>query len=476
MKIKVATVLLGLVLAGCIRPPVDVLFESDPRILRGTWTGTLEKSCNARAFGGVYSPDNSKVYFQTSKSQMVLDTATGAILAELQTPTPSPRSVVVWNNVGTKLKYILEDTSYKRFLLEVDAQNGSILSSSALPTAFSGYGLITSPDLKLAAKIENNQIRVLDLETKQAVKTIAVTGNWHYETRLTSTHLAYGINANSVRLQNIATGAEQTFEGIRSSQVSLTATHLYAPTNTTPSLLRKISLADATNTDLPIPNFNSAVFSSDGTQLAFIASDTVFVHSLSNGSVVGQAALGTVNAAKYPQEPSIVAAGQAGNYLLTAANPACGVRGFVATTGFGASTTLETPTNDPIVFSFTPTFQNSSGYTLTGTMKIGNAAPQNITGRGLLPQQCSLYSTYGNCEQLKPAALPPYYLGHSQLKNPHRIELLTETGEPVLGENLNYGAGTLYAGFSVKDNSVQLLSSESPELRLYNLKASKVVP
>jgi hypothetical protein len=467
-----AAAMLGVILSGCFRPPVDVLFNSDPRILRGTWTGTLEKYCNSAARYAAFSQDNAKVYLEAGKTRLVVDVATGAILTELLIPTRG--SPVVWNTTATTFKYVFNDVSNNSFIAEINAQNGQIISSVALPKAMSGNFSGYSPDLKLAARVGNSQINVFNLETKTPLKTIPTTGDTAYLLGLTQTHLVYAISQASLRLHRLDTGAEQTIEAINPYGFHLGATHLYAWTTGTPKMLRKISLNDSSVSNLPVPYAENPTFSSDGTQVAYVANDTLFVHSLADGSVLGQASLNTqpnpLGAA------GVVAAGSAGRYLAPATSPACGVRSFVVGAGFVSATTLETPSNDPITFSFTPKFETAYWYSFTGTLKIGSAAPQNITGQVNVPQYCNLYSSsYGACEQLKPATSPPMPFGNSQLKNAHNFELRDEQGQPILG-SLGSLDSLLFVGNAVQDNSIQLLSGDLQYQILYKLKATPVTP
>jgi hypothetical protein len=120
--------LLFVLLVSC-RNDVDVSINTDPRILRNTWTGTItsvSQLANLDAFA--WSPDGKS--FVTAKAAvLVWQVSDQKQLFELKKPVGSTTVQVIWSKVKNQIGLVqyLQDRSYQ--ILIYDGANGQLLST-----------------------------------------------------------------------------------------------------------------------------------------------------------------------------------------------------------------------------------------------------------------------------------------------------------------------------------------------------------
>jgi hypothetical protein len=461
MKLFVAVAGLFWMLCGCQVIPKDVLFESDPRILRGTWTGKLEKRCGVNISAVEISPDGQKIYLENNRLSWVIDAATGAILSQFQLPFRA--DYAVWDNLGQNLRLLYREPTNSTILAVVDSQTGAVLSRVTLPSSFPQFFSGYSPDLKMAAKIDHTtkSATVYDLENKTIIKTINKAVD-RISLSQNKNFLAYSEaqGNGSVYLVQLSDGSEQVIPDISLVNGFLTETHLLAWTNTKQGL-RKISLSDLTSADLPIPYpLYSPFYSRDGGQLVQTINSTSTIYSLNDGAQLAQ----LFNTSVYRSGSSLTGVGR---WVMPAEFPNCGIRVYEVGTGYISNTALDTFSSQPISFQFVPTYQSTSSYTFTGTVQIGTNPSQNIKGTVFLPRDCIAFPLNefpSHCEELKNA--------FSIFDLTHKVALLDEQNKPFLQSTL--GGGSY---FVVGKNSKKAeLVSQGDFQSLYQLSVTPTAP
>lgn len=89
---------LVLALSACFKV-VDIPFATDPRILRGAWTGQMDATCNGGVTDAQVNSDNSRLV-SSGRQGAIWNFATGAKIAPLQQNASELINQVLWGSDG----------------------------------------------------------------------------------------------------------------------------------------------------------------------------------------------------------------------------------------------------------------------------------------------------------------------------------------------------------------------------------------
>ena len=130
MRILLAAALL-LTLGACFQV-VDVPFATDPRILRGAWSGQMDTTCNGVASNAQVNPDNSRLVSDNSKAA-IWNFVTGAKIAALEQSPDRYVQQVRWAS-DSQITGLVQSQKepYPSFVHRWRADDGRIISSTPL--------------------------------------------------------------------------------------------------------------------------------------------------------------------------------------------------------------------------------------------------------------------------------------------------------------------------------------------------------
>jgi hypothetical protein len=455
LKFMKRLLLLGLLLVGCWRVPTEVGFATDPRILRGTWTGTLEKQCSSYTLGAVFNGDATRVFFYTSGGGSEFFTATGTKLGTLK---PDHRiSPFAWAANNTDVVYIRNapSTGFQRVTL--NPSTGLEVSVVTLLSEFAGADAIFTPDLRRSAFFATSAVTGIkrlywrDLTTGILLKSVVWSGGNTNPVGTvfnpSGTKLTYTIyNATSFRMEVFDFETETTTRVFAENSSSGTPVfvnddQLYVTNISNQGSRYTISAVGLNLTTQQksqivvsegdyLKNDGQYVFTLQfvGSRMAYVKADVLHIQDLETQAILAQQALETNDLLRYSFGGFVQSGAPSGQWLVSAKQPRCGFRIFDANTKvFAGNIELESPETQTVQFEFTPTYRDSSSYTLTGKLQIGAAPERSIIGLVSLPNYCSLFG--GVCEQLSRLTPPPPYL--SVYPDAHRIQLEYENGVPT---------------------------------------------
>ncbi len=426
MKRHFQYLILLLLLAGCWRTPTDVNFESDPRVLRGNWTGTLEKQCSQYIPQGVFSPDETKWFLLENQVFKLFDSNSGVMLATYTMKNLA--SPIVWTADSSGLIYLRKPQSqFQRVTINplTGLETASIPLNSELTNVYGTFNrdLTKVAIFSISSITGIPRIFLYDLLTGDLIKSVVVPN-------LTSSYLnailspdgnqfIYSVSiSNSGPLSqvwqvNLVTETiTKVAQGVYSyprlqlaglNLLNISYTEYVHPINYT--IVERIDLTTLQNNKITVgKSIYSSIFSNDGNQMGYIEDSIFYIKNLNDQAIVGQVALGSVN----PLASGSLYGASNNSWLLSGANSGCTLRVFeTIQQKFLTTAALEPANSQSVSFSFIPTYRDSGSYTLTATMQIGTTAARSISGVVSVPNSCTLFG--GDCERLLKFTPVPNY-------------------------------------------------------------------
>jgi hypothetical protein len=441
---------------GCIRAPVDVLFNSDPRILRGTWQGNYEKGCDATVLKTAINPDATAMFIVSSKGDFLINPSTGTINKTLE--PPQIISDAVWE--ADKLRFVFEDSSRKMFVTSYNPQNNALESSQPIGTRPANLVPQFSSGFERFAYFEGQTITLKTVQTN-TTQTINAPESIRF-LKLSSNALVFETFSGQVWHVNLATLQQTRLVGLTNLTLSyLTQTALLVATsNQTTKIIQKIQLSDLSQSQISLDHNQTIRFSSDGSRAAQFANGNFVVYNLETGAVIAQTTGAVI--AQTAATGFIYSSNTSGSHWVVSGEQVdCATRVFDVSQGtFLPQTVLDTPTTLPVVFQFTPTYINEYRYAVQGTVQVGTEAVRNVQGEVFMPRACSVFfesNPGGGCEALKPAAAPAPQVWQGILVTPHSVSLRAQNGLII---DKVFVSG-IYVGKAINSNEVQMHFFES---------------
>ena len=455
MRAILSLLALVFTLSSCWSIPVDVSFATDPRILRGTWTGATESTCTHTQYIPVKSSMNSsgtRFFALSGKTLEVFDASNATKLGGFNlTSTALP---VVWSPDGTKIIYLRTTANSSVERAEVNPTTGADLATATLATDFAGTDFNYNSDLtRVAAFVTSNfsgvsRVNLYDVVSGVLIKSKSLTTINAYTIALNAAGTQMAYSANEAGKSQLWThdfdtdNTKKVFE--QSSEISFGkpsfsgANQLvvqYAQQSTSQGTqlgIKRINLTDLSNKDTSVPYGFGARVSADATRFGYIENDVLFIKNLETNAIVAQKSLGSVSNQYSGSFGAVLSSNTTGTtWLVSGTRVGCAVRSFeTSTQTLTTDAKLASDDSQTVVMKFVPTYRDSSGYSLTGTMKIGNEASVNIKGTVRVSSGCTVFS--GTCENLKSSSLPSYYY---ELNNSHYVDLLNDNNQS-LGYNV----------------------------------------
>lgn len=430
-----------LLLAGCWRIPTDVNFASDPRVLRGTWTGTTKASCtnsNPLATSGVMNPSGTQFFVTSDKKLEVFDASSGTKLGGFT--LSSLKFPVIWSPDGTSIIYLRTTATATTERAVVNPLNGTDMSATTIPNEFAGERFYYNNDLtRVAAFATSNFSGISRVDLYNLVTGVLIKSKSFNV--INSNSISLNLLGTKISFTAVDSGKFQVWQHDFDSDLStkvfernaqdfnLLNTPTFFGTNqliflynefTNSSFklgIKRINLTDLSTQDTLLPSSNSAQvrISPDATRYVFVQNDTLFVYNLETNALITQKALNTINNNNYaPYFATVMGSNEAGTiWLISGTRLGCTVRTFTTTSqSLTTDSSLITDDGKAVVMTFVPTYRDSKSYTFTGTIKIGTEAAKDIRGSVGVANQCSLFGS--GCENLTPqtpATIPlPYQL------------------------------------------------------------------
>ncbi len=438
-------------LAGCWRFSTDVSFTTDPRVLRGTWTGATESACTQVQYIPVNASMNSsgtRFFAISNKTLEVFDATNGTKLGGFSlTSTALP---VIWSPDGTKIIYLRTTANSSVERAEVNPITGADLATATLATDFAGTDFNYNNDLtRVSAFVTSNfsgvsRVNLYDLVSGALIKSKSLTSVNAYTIALNAagTQMAYSANeAGKSQIWTHDFDTDTTKKILeQSNQISfgkpsffgtnqLVVQYSQESTNRGTQLgIKRINLTDLSSKDIPVPYGFGARISADATRFGYIENDTLFIKNLETNAIVAQKSLGSVSYQYSGNFGAVLSSNTTGTtWLVSGTRVGCSLRAFeTSSQTLTADAKLASDDSQTVVMNFVPTYRDSSSYTLTGTVKFGTSSERNIRGSVSVPTSCSLYSN--DCEKLvpsTPATLPPPY----PLSRVHFVNLQYDNGD-----------------------------------------------
>ncbi len=456
MRRYLGLTVLILLLASCWRIPTDVSFTTDPRVLRGTWTGVTESVCAQNLTVPINSSLNSTgtQFFAISGTALeVFNASNGAKLGGFN--LSSATFPVIWSDDGTQIIYLRTTLTSSIERAVVNPLTGADISAATLATDFSGSNFNYNNDLTRVAVFSTSnfsglsKVDLFDVVTGVLVKSksISKTNPELITLNAAGTQMAYTVtDTDKIQVWVYDFNADTNIKVFERSSATffITAKPVFSSNNqlnfrysenitTTAKIgIKRINLTDLTNQDTPIPNttnFTSAIqITADGIRFAYVQDDVLYVKNLETNAVITQKSLATIDySANRLNFSSVLSSNANGTaWLVTGTRIGCSVRAFETTTQtLTPNAALALDDSQNISMTFVPTYRDSSSYTFTGTFKMGIAPERNIRGSVMVKSECS--SIYNNCEKLTPSTPslppPPY-----PLTDVHFVSLQYENG------------------------------------------------
>ena len=204
-------VALALMLSACV--VVNVSFATDPRIMRGTWTGKMDATC-AGVDSAQVNPDSSKLVSSGSQG-VIWNFTTGARIAPLEQTAGESMWQVQWSTDGSVIGTLFNTVSASTSALvrRWRADDGKILSTLRIPADVRDM-LISSDGSRYAYPIFHGQdkrratLKIFDA-TNSAISSIELNDN-ESSFRLSDNGGALFTRQTSpetIRIRSSATGA-----------------------------------------------------------------------------------------------------------------------------------------------------------------------------------------------------------------------------------------------------------------------------
>ncbi len=437
-------------LAGCWRFSTDVSFTTDPRVLRGTWTGATESACSEALYIPINASMNSsgtRFFAVSNKMLEVFDATNGTKLGGFN--LTSATLPVIWSPDGTKIIYLRTTANSSVERAEVNPTTGADLATATLATDFAGTDFNYNNDLtRVAAFVTSNfsgvsRVNLYDVVSGVLIKSKSLTSVYAYTIALNAagTQMAYSaIDSGKSQIWTHDFNTDLTkkvFE--QSGEISfgkpsffgtnqLVVQFVQQTTNQGPQLgIKRINLTDLSSKDIPVPYGFGARVSADGTRFGYVENDTLFIKNLETNTIVAQKPLTSISQYGSPYGTILSSNSTGSTWLVSGTRVNCSLRAFdAATQDLTPNAKLASDDSQTVVMKFVPTYRDSSSYTLTGTIKVGTNAERNIRGSVSVPQGCSLFDS-NNCEKLVPSTSPiqlPY-----PLTQVHYVNLQYENGD-----------------------------------------------
>ena len=128
-------VALVLTLGACFKV-VDIPFATDPRILRGAWSGQMDAACDVFAFNAQVNADNSRLVSSGARAA-IWNFATGAKIASLERSVGEGIGLVHWTNSGEVIGSVGNGDSL--FIRRWRGDDGRTIASFQLPATYNFY-------------------------------------------------------------------------------------------------------------------------------------------------------------------------------------------------------------------------------------------------------------------------------------------------------------------------------------------------
>ncbi len=471
-------------LAGCWRFSTDVSFTTDSRVLRGTWTGTLEKQCENVTSFATFSPDGTRFFTTNAKDLEIFATADGTKQGSFTVQNRT--SPIIWSADNSGLVYIRTSTNLGLERVTVNPITGADVTVSPLTGEFSGSLYAYSQDLTRVALVNSSSINGVtrinqyDLLTGNLLKSVALPNITPTYLTLSQdgTKVAYGASlASKTQVFVLDFATEIIIKVFEESVSSLTLrffgtnqlrlTYTQYGNAVTPTIIKRINLTTLATQDTSIPLYGGYQIreSSDGTRIGYFIGKTLIVKNLETGAIVSQIELETTS----NYSPIVLSSNDSGTiWLVSGTRVGCTLRIFDATQQVFTTNDISLTDDDfqTAVFTFVPTFQSSKRYTLTGTVKMGSGPERKIVGAVTVPEYCSLFA--GDCEQLVKTAPPPYYT--SIYDGVHNVQFEYENG-------VTFGFYDLLVGKRKDTKKVQLFGERrnNTDGKRYSLQINPVV-
>jgi hypothetical protein len=442
-----------LLLAGCWRIPTDVNFITDPRVLRGTWTGTTKASCNNNNpfnTSGVINSLGTQFFVISAKTLEVFDAANGTKLGGfILSSTTLP---VIWSPDGTNIIYLRTTATSTIERAVVNPLNGADISATTIPNDFAGTSFYYNNDLtRVAAFATSNFSGLARVDLYNLVSGVLIKSKSFSSINPSSISL----NSLGTKISFTATDSnkfqvwQHDFNSDLSSKVfereaqnfSLLSSPTFSGANQLTFVyndfanssfklnIKRINLTDLSNQDTLLPsNAGQVRVTPDGTRYAFVENDTLFVYNLETNALITQKPFNTISNNNYvPTFATIISSNETGTiWLISGTRLGCTVRTFTTTNqSLTADSSLITDDGKAVIMTFVPTYRDSKSYTFTGTIKIGSDAAKNIRGFVGVANQCSLFGSA--CENLTPQTSPPIPAPY-QLTKVHDVTIEYATG------------------------------------------------
>ena len=127
-------------LSACFKV-VDIPFTTDPRILRGAWTGQMDATCNGGVTDAQVNSDNSRLV-SSGRQGAIWNFAAGAKIAPLQQNASELINQVLWGSDGQVIGTVFAGQSV--LVRRWRADDGKTLSTSQMPIG--AYSVLFSRD------------------------------------------------------------------------------------------------------------------------------------------------------------------------------------------------------------------------------------------------------------------------------------------------------------------------------------------
>ncbi len=450
-------------LASCERTPSNVSFATDPRILRGTWTGTLEKVCQGRFYNSQFNPMATRALvqqgnaFSSTITHTLFDTTNGTKLGSYN--LENLVSPIIWKADGSRLVFLRKSNNT---LLRVEAN--PVTGADELSTPQANLDLSTfasyeyNSDLTRVIKNTGDSsgltLRILDVATGEVLRTLSGVSYGTYQLSADGTKIAYMKFLNQkyeVWVTDVSTGDHQKLLQLEDFNVSRfsfqanTSLNLFGNTNT--ATIKQINLKTLELTNLLLETATQAnwgLFSTDGKRIVYQLSDQdgFKVKNLDTGALVFEkpfASKQLIGTSRYPNRGEVIAISADGKQVIATPekNWQCVAR--VLSADQQQDLVVEVPESQNISLEFKPTFLDSQSYSVSGTAKIGQSEAKSIRGNVQIPNSCSrfAYSIYG-CEKLM-TALPPPPPWSLDFQDVHFVELNYSDGSAFPTKNDHIG-------------------------------------
>jgi hypothetical protein len=475
MRVILSLLALLLTLSSCWSIPVDVSFATDPRVLRGTWTGTLEKGCVNNLNNATFSPDGTRFFVMSFSEIEIFDAMTANKLGGFT--ATNLKSPVVWSSDNTNLIFLRKPESSALERVVVNALDGTEVSRITYTEEFLGEIAGFNADLtSLTVTLTSGVTGVIkasryDLLTGTLVKSLVLPnkGNLIYKVNPDGTKLSYQIRDTTQQVwvanfttETITKEFDVLAQETQHQFTSDTGIVVFYTPDALPNqtVIRRINLSNSSSQETTIPRVYQVVLSPDVSRYAFVQNDTLFIKNFETGVTIAQKPMQSTTtdpsgSFSYPSSGFVVSSNANGTiWVVSGTKVGCTLRIFETTQqSFSSNLNFASSATKIVTMTFVPTYVSSSSYNLTGTMKIANAVPFNIKGVVSLPTGCSVFS--GTCENLKPSALPPmpYY---NQFEINHFVNLTDEN-------NQSLGFNTVIVGKRKDNKKIELFGLQNSQ-------------